>query len=306
MQRRARDRSSKFTSRFCAISYHQFCIEGATIGYNDMPTIEEKRRKFRRLHDSGCFAIPNPWDIGTAKYLEHLGFKAIATTSAGFAFSRGLADGSVKRDDMLAHIRELVAATDVPVNADFENGYAEDPNWVAENARLCAETGVAGLSIEDAADRKESPIYDFNLAVERIQAVREALHGNGVFLVGRAEGFLVGREKLDQVIKRLVAYSEAGADCLYAPGFKEHNHIKAIVEAVAPKPVNVLIGGPGGLTMRDASELGARRVSVGGAFARAAWGGFIRSAKELIETGTFDELKQAASYDELQRLFAQP
>jgi len=268
-----------------------------------MPTIEEKREKFRKLHESGCFAIPNPWDIGTAKYLEHLGFKAIATTSAGFAFSRGLADGSVKRDDMVAHIRELVEASDIPVNADFENGYADEPNWCAENARLCAETGVAGLSIEDAADRKESPLYDVDLAVERIHAVREALHGTGVLLVGRAEGFLVGREKIDQVIKRLVKYSEAGADCLYAPGFKDRESNKAIVEAVAPKPVNVLIGGPGGLTMRDAAELGARRVSVGGAFARAAWGGFIRSAKELIGKGTFEELKQGASYDELQNLF---
>jgi 2-methylisocitrate lyase-like PEP mutase family enzyme len=269
-----------------------------------MPTIEEKRSQFRQLHQSGCFALPNPWDIGTAKYLEHVGFKAIATTSAGFAFSRGVADGNVKRDDMLAHIRELVDATNLPVNADFENGYADDPNWCAENARLCAETGVAGLSIEDAADRKESPLYDFDLAVERIHAVHEALHGSGVILVGRAEGFLVGRENLDQVIKRLVAYSEAGSDCLYAPGFKERDHIKAIIEAVAPKPVNVLIGGAGGLTMRDAAELGARRVSVGGAFARAAWGGFIRSAKELIEKGTFEELKHGASYDELQRLFA--
>lgn len=271
-----------------------------------MPTIEEKRAEFRKLHQSGCFAIPNPWDIGSAKYLQHLGFKALATTSAGFAFSRGLPDGLVKRDDMLAHIRELVEATDIPVNADFENGYADDPNWCAENARLCAETGVAGLSIEDAADRKESPIYDIDLAVERIHAVREALHGTGVLLVGRAEGFLVGREKIDQVIKRLVAYSEAGADCLYAPGLKEREHIKAIVEAVAPKPVNVLIGGPIGLTMRDAAQLGARRVSVGGAFARAAWGGFIRSAKELMETGTFEELKQGASYDELQELFRNP
>jgi 2-methylisocitrate lyase-like PEP mutase family enzyme len=207
---------------------------------------------------------------------------------------------------MLAHIKELVEATDIPVNADFENGYADDPNWVAENARLCAETGVAGLSIEDAADRKESPIYDFDLAVERIHAVREALHDSGVVLVGRAEGFLVGREDLDQVIKRLVAYSEAGADCLYAPGFKERDHIKAIVEAVMPKSVNVLIGGPGDLTLRDAGELGARRVSVGGAFARAAWGGFMRSANELAETGTFDELKHGAPYEELQRLFAQP
>jgi len=268
-----------------------------------MPTTEEKRATFRKMHESGCFAIPNPWDIGTAKYLQHLGFKAIATTSAGFAFSRGLPDGSVKRDDMIAHIRELVEATDIPVNADFENGYADEPNWCAENARLCAETGVAGLSIEDAADRKESPIYDVAHAVERIHAVREALHGSGVVLVGRAEGFLVGRENIDQVIKRLVAYSEAGADCLYAPGFKDRDSNKAIIEAVAPKPVNVLIGGPGGLTMHDAAELGARRVSVGGAFARAAWGGFIRSAKELLEKGTFDELKNAASYADLQNLF---
>src|SRR6266403_1513606 len=261
-----------------------------------MPTIAEQRATFKELHEKGCFALPNPWDIGSAKYLQHLGFKAIATTSAGFAFSRGLPDGSVKRDDMIAHIRDLVEAADIPVNADFENGYADDPNWCAENARLCAETGVAGLSIEDAADRKESPIYDLNLAVERIHAVREALHGTEVLLVGRAEGFLVGREKIDQVIKRLVAYSQAGAECLYAPGFQERDHIKAIVEAVAPKPVNVLIGGPIGLTMRDAAELGARRVSVGGAFARAAWGGFLRSAKEMLEKGSFDELVNAASH----------
>jgi len=270
-----------------------------------MASIEDKRTEFRRLHESGCFAIPNPWDIGTAKYLRHLGFKAIATTSAGFAFSRGVPDGSVNRDDMLAHIRELVEATDLPVNADYENGYADDPNWCSENARLCAETGVAGLSIEDAADRKESPIYDIKLAVERIRAVREGLHGTNVLLVGRAEGFLVGREKIDQVIRRLVAYSEAGADCLYAPGFKERDHIKAIVDAVAPKPVNILIGGAIGLTMQDAAELGARRVSVGGAFARAAWGGFIRSVQELVEKGTFDELANAASHADLQKLFRQ-
>src|ERR1700731_48673 len=270
-----------------------------------MPTIAERRTIFKQLHEKGCFALPNPWDIGSAKYLEHLGFKAIATTSAGFAFSRGLSDGAVKRDEMLAHIKELVDATDIPVNADFENGYADDPNWCAENARLCAETGVAGLSIEDAADRKESPLYDGDLAVERIPPVREPLHGTGVLLVGRAEGFLVGREKLDQVIKRLVKYSEAGAECLYAPGFKDRDSNKAIVEAVAPKPVNLLIGGPGGLTMRDAAEIGARRVSVGGAFARAAWGGFIRSAKELMEQGTFDELKHGTSYADLQKLFGQ-
>ncbi len=268
-----------------------------------MKSIEQKRAEFRKLHERGCFALPNPWDIGSAKYLQHLGFKAIATTSAGFAFSRGLPDGSVTRDDMLAHIRDLVDATDIPVNADFENGYADDPTGAQKNARLCAETGVGGLSIEDLADRKESPLYDVNLAVERIHAVRDALHGTGVLLVARAEGFLVGRETLDQVIKRLVKYSEAGADCLYAPGFKDRDSNRAIVEAVAPKPVNILIGGSGGLTMRDAAELGARRVSVGGAFARAGWGVFTRSARELMEKGTFDELKHAASYDEMQTLF---
>ncbi len=270
-----------------------------------MPSIEDKRREFRRLHESGCFAIPNPWDIGTAKYLQHLGFQAIATTSAGFAFSRGLSDGAVKRDDMLAHIRELVEATDIPVNADYENRYADDPDDVAESVRLCVATGVAGLSIEDATDRKESRIYDVDLAVERIKAAREAIGRSGVLLVGRAEGFLVGREKIDQVIKRLVAYSEAGADCLYAPGFKERDQIKSVVAAVAPKPSNILIGGAIGLTMKDAASLGVRRVSVGGAFARAGWGGFIRSAKELIEQGTFDELANAASYAELQELFGQ-
>jgi 2-methylisocitrate lyase-like PEP mutase family enzyme len=269
-----------------------------------MPNTAELRKSFRQLHESGCFAIPNPWDIGSAKYLQHLGFKAIATTSAGFAFSRGLPDGAVKRDEMLAHIKELVEATDLPVNADFENGYADDPDDVAESVRLCVKTGVAGLSIEDAADRKESPIYDVDLAVERIRAAREAIGDSGVLLVGRAEGFLVGRENIDQVIRRLVAYSEAGADCLYAPGFKDRNQIKAIVAAVAPKPVNILIGGAIGLTMKDAAELGARRVSVGGAFARAAWGAFIRAAKELIENGTFDELAHATPHDELQKLLA--
>jgi 2-methylisocitrate lyase-like PEP mutase family enzyme len=270
-----------------------------------MPSVEDKRREFRRLHESGCFAIPNPWDIGSARYLQHLGFEAIATTSAGFAFSRGVPDGAVKRDDMLAHIKELVAVTDIPVNADFENGYADDPDDVAESVRLCIATGVAGLSIEDAIDRKEKLIYEFDLAVERIRAAREAIGNSGVVLVGRAEGFLVGRENIDQVMKRLVAYSEAGADCLYAPGFKQREHIRAIVSAVAPKPSNILIGGAIGLSMEDAGVLGARRVSVGGAFARAAWGGFIRSAKELIEKGTFDELANASSYEDLQKLFEQ-
>jgi 2-methylisocitrate lyase-like PEP mutase family enzyme len=265
-----------------------------------MPTITERRKTFRELHRSGCFAIPNPWNIGSARFLQRLGFKAIATTSAGFAFSRGLPDGAVGRDAMLAHIREIVEATDLPVSADFENGYAGDPNWVAENARLCAETGVAGLSIEDAVDRQESRLYDFDLSVERIHAVREAIDSTGVLLVGRAEGFLVGRENIDQVIKRLIAYADAGADCLYAPGIREREHIEAIVAAVAPKPANILIGGAIGLTMKDAESLGVRRVSVGGALARAAWGGFIRAAKGLAEHGTFDGFAGATPHAELQ------
>src|ERR1700730_14510626 len=268
-----------------------------------MPTIAERRETFRKLHGSGCFAIPNPWDIGSARYLQHLGFKALATTSAGFAFSRGLPDGAIGRDEMLAHIKELVEATDLPVNADFENGYADEPSAVAESVRLCVATGVAGLSIEDAADRKESPLYDVDLAVERIKAAREAIDRSGVVLVGRAEGFLVGREDIKQVTRRLTAYAAAGADCLYAPGFREREHIKAIVAAVAPKPVNILIGGAIGLTMKDAESLGARRVSVGGAFARAAWGGFMRAAKQLAKDGRFDELAHAAPHAELQEFF---
>jgi 2-methylisocitrate lyase-like PEP mutase family enzyme len=268
-----------------------------------MPTTAERRQTFQELHRGGCFVIPNPWDVGSARYLQRLGFKAIATTSAGFAFSRGLPDGAVGRDAMLAHIRDIVEGTDLPVNADFENGYADDPNWVAENARLCVETGVTGLSIEDATDRTESRLYDVDVAVERIHAVREAIDSTGVLLVGRAEGFLVGRENIDQIVKRLVAYSEAGADCLYAPGIREHEHIKAVVDAVAPKPVNVLIGGAIGLTMKDAESLGVRRVSVGGALARAAWGGFIRAGKQLAEHGTFDGFARATPHAELQKFF---
>ena len=268
-----------------------------------MPTIADRRKTFRELHRGGCFALPNPWDIGTARYLQRLGFKAIATTSAGFAFSRGLPDGAVGRDAMLAHIREIVEATDLPVNADFENGYADDPNWVAENARLCAETGVAGLSIEDNSGRKDQPLYDVDLAAQRIRAAREAIGDSGTLLVARAECFLVGVTKIDEVIRRLTAYANAGADCLYAPGIRDRDHIKAIVAAVAPKPVNILIGGAIGLTMKDAESLGARRVSVGGALARASWGGFIRAAKELAEHGTFDGFAGATPHAELQEFF---
>lgn len=268
------------------------------------PTVAERRAAFRNLHSGGCFAIPNPWDIGSARYLQRLGFKAIATTSAGFAFSRGLADGKVGRDAMLTHVRELVEATNLPVSADFENGYADDPNDLAKNVRLCVETGTAGLSIEDNTGRLDRPLYDVALAAERIQAAREATAESGVVLVGRAECFLVGRPDIDEVIRRLCAYAAAGADCLYAPGIRTDEHIKAVVDAVAPKPVNILIGSALDLTMKDAESLGVRRVSVGGAFARAAWGGFVRAAKKLAEKGTFDGLSDATPYSELQGFFA--
>ena len=268
-----------------------------------MPTIDERRQSFRELHRGGCFAIPNPWDIGSARYLRHLGFKAIATTSAGFAFSRGLPDGSVARDEMLGHIKELVDATDLPVNADFENGYADDPDGVAESVRLCVDTGVAGLSIEDSTGRKEQPLYDVDLAVERIRAARKAIGDSGTLLVARAECFLVGVTNIDEVIRRLTAYANAGADCLYAPGIRDREHISAVVTAVAPKPVNLLIGGAVGLTMSDAATLGVRRVSVGGALARAAWGGFMRAAKQLAEDGRFHGFMDAAPHAELQEFF---
>ena len=261
------------------------------------------RAVFRKLHERGCFALPNPWDVGSAKYLQQLGFRALATTSAGFAFSRGLADGKVGRDVMLAHIAEIVRAVDLPVNADFENGYADDPEEVAQNVRLCVETGVAGLSIEDNSGRKDRPLYDFDLAAERIRAAREAIGDSGVVLTGRAECFLVGINNIEEVIRRLRAYAEAGADCLYAPGIRERDHIASVVEAVTPKSVNLLISAPGGLTMHDAEELGVRRVSVGGALARAAWGGFIRAAKELAERGTFGGFGDAAPHAQLQDFF---
>jgi 2-methylisocitrate lyase-like PEP mutase family enzyme len=272
-------------------------------------TIAERRRTFRELHHHGCFAIPNPWDVGSARYLEHLGFQAIATTSAGYAFSRGQPDGTIGRHGMLAHIKELVYATDLPASADFENGYADDPEGVAASVRLCADTGVAGLSIEDIADRQATRLYDFNLAVEKIRAAHEALEDYDIVLVGRADGLLVGREGFETVLRRLRAYAAAGADCLYAPGIHEREHIKAIVDAVAPKPVNILIGGPAGLTgpvgltLADAAALGVRRVSVGGALARAAWGGFIRAATQLARFGTFDGFAGAAPHSELQALF---
>jgi 2-methylisocitrate lyase-like PEP mutase family enzyme len=268
-----------------------------------MAGIADRRKEFQRLHERGCFPLPNPYDVGSAKYLERLGFKALATTSAGFAFSRGYADGRVGRDLMLAHIREIVQAVDLPVTADFENGYADNPKDVAVNVRLCLETGAAGLSIEDNSGRRDRPLYDLELAVDRIRAAREEIGETGVLLTARAECFLVGVTDIDEVVRRLTAYARAGADCLYAPGIEERTDIRKVVEAVAPKPVNLLIGGSEGLTMGDAMELGVRRVSVGGALARAAWGGFIRAARELAEKGSFEGFVGAASYSELQQLF---
>lgn len=268
-----------------------------------MRSVTEKREAFRALHESGCFLLPNPWDVGSAVYLKHLGFKALATTSAGFAFSRGLPDGAVGRDAMLAHVREIVEASDLPVNADFENGYAHDPNTVAENVRLCVEAGAAGVSIEDNSGRKDKPLYELEHATERIRAAHAAIQDSGAILVGRAECFLVGVEDIDEVIQRLTSYADAGADCLYAPGLDEREHVKAVVEALAPKPVNLLISAAGGLTMRDAEELGVRRVSVGGALARIAWSGFMRAVKTLAEQGTFDGFAGATPHRALNELF---
>ncbi len=270
-----------------------------------MPSIAEKRLTFRELHQSGCFVIPNPWDLGSALYLQHLGFKAIASSSAGFAFSHGLADNTVPRDVMLNHLRVLAAATDIPLNADFENGFAHDPNALMENVRLCVETGVAGLSVEDSTGDKEKPLYDFDQAVARISAARASIDGIGrdVMLVARTEGFLVGRPDLKESIRRLEAYAEAGADCLYAPGIGKRDDVAAIVKAVHPKPVNALISAPDGLTIADMAEIGVRRVSVGGALMRVAFGAFIRAAGELMKDGTFNGFRDAAPHGELNEFF---
>ncbi len=269
------------------------------------PSIADKRRAFHQLHQSGCFVIPNPWDVGSALYLQGLGFKALATTSSGFAWSQARPDNGVSRDGVLAHLHEMVAATDLPINADFESGYATDAAGVAESVRLAIETGVAGLSIEDSTGRAELPLYDLDTAVERMRAARKAIDqaGGDTLLVGRAECFLVGRPDFDETIARLKAYAQAGADCLYAPGIRSKEQIAAIVAAVAPKPVNLLIGSTSDLTMKDVAALGVRRVSVGGALARSAWGGFQRAAKLIAEEGRFDGFADAASGQDLNTFF---
>ena len=263
---------------------------------------------FRALHESGCFVLPNPWDVGTARYLEHLGFKALATTSAGFAFSRGLPDGAVPLDDMLTHIRDIVTATTLPVNADFMGGFADEPAGVAENVALCIETGVAGLSIEDSTGDSAAPLYDFNLAVERIRAARRAIDASGipVVLTARCEAWLVGYPDASRVSReRLTAFADAGADCLYAPGTRDPEEIAAIVQAVSPKPVNALMFAPSPtLSVSRLTDLGVRRISVGGALARVAWGAFIRAAQSIATTGTFDALGDAVPSAELNGVFA--
>lgn len=243
----------------------------------------EKRAAFRRLHQEGCFVIPNPWDLGSVRRLERLGFPALASTSSGLAWSLGREDGEVTRDEVLDHLRHLCSVTDLPVNADFEGGYADSPEGVAGNVALAVETGVAGLSIEDRTGRD---LYPLSAAVERIKAAREAIDGSGhdVLLVGRTEGFLVGRTDLDETLARLVAYADAGADCLYAPGLTEPSAVRAVVAAVAPKPVNVLLYGPA-LSVGALAAAGVRRVSVGGALASAAWAAFDAAARQLCDEG---------------------
>jgi 2-methylisocitrate lyase-like PEP mutase family enzyme len=270
-----------------------------------MPSIADKRIAFRALHADGCFVLPNPFDVGSARYLQQLGFPALATTSAGLAWSLGCADGAVPRAAVLDHMRALVEATDVPINADFEAGYAADAKGVGESVGLAVATGVAGLSIEDRTRDSAKPLYDLAEAVERIEAARRAIDATGgdTILVARSECFLVGHaDPLNEAIRRLQAFAEAGADCLYAPGAQRREEIEAIVAAVAPKPVNVLIGAATSLTLADFAALGVRRISVGGALARVAWGALMR-ASAALKAGRFDGFGEAANFGELNGMF---
>jgi len=267
-------------------------------------TVQEDRvAEFHRLHSSGCFVMPNPWDAGSARALERLGFPALATTSAGFAWTLGRADNrAATLEEALAHLRAIAVAVNVPVSADFEGGFAVDPEHVADNVTRAAATGIAGLSIEDASGDEADPLYRFDLAVERVRAARRAIDesGTGILLTGRSEGFVVGRPDLDETIRRLCAYAEAGADCLYAPRIDTVEQVAAIVDAVSPKPVNLLINAPF-MTVAQAADLGVRRISVGGTLARTAWAGFLESAREIAGTGTFTRFEQLPNVDALFR-----
>lgn len=268
-------------------------------------SLQDTRIAFRRLHEQGCFVIPNAWDAGSARWLQGLGFAALASTSAGLAWSLARADTRVSRESVLAHLRDLVAATDVPINADFENGFGANADAVHDSVRLAVETGVAGLSIEDSTGDADRPLFEIGEAVERIAAARRAIDASGgdTLLVGRAECFLVGRPDLAETIARLSAYAAAGADVLYAPGLRTREQITTVVQAVAPKPVNLLVGWPSELTVADIAALGVRRISIGGALARAAWGGFQRAAQQLAQ-GRFDGFADAASGAELDAFFS--
>jgi 2-methylisocitrate lyase-like PEP mutase family enzyme len=267
-------------------------------------TTADKRATFRKIHASGCFVLPNPFDVGSARALQHLGFKALASTSAGFAWTIGKADNRVTVDEVCDHLTAICAAVDLPVNADFEGGFAIEPAKVAVNVARGVKTGVAGLSIEDSTGDKAKPLYDRSLSIERIKAARAAIDADnsGVLLTGRCEAFLWGQADLKLVIDRLNAYADAGADCLYAPGIKTREDIAAIVKAVAPKPVNLLIGASD-LSLQQAGELGVRRISVGGSLARVAWTGFMKAAKEMAEQGTFTELAGGYPGGELNKMF---
>src|SRR5258706_2270601 len=267
-------------------------------------TTADKRATFRKLHETGCFVLPNPWDVGSARALQHRGFEAIASTSAGFAWSIGKADNRVTLEDVLAHLTALCGAVELPVNADFEGGFAHKAEEVAVNVARAVKTGVAGLSIEDSTGDAAKPLYERAFAIERITAARSAIDADnsGVLLVGRCEGFLVGQADLTMVIDRLNAYAEAGADCLYAPGIKTKDQISAVVKAVHPRPVNLLIGASG-LSVAEASDLGVRRISVGGSLARMAWAGFMKAAHEIADKGTFTELAGGYSGVELNKMF---
>ena len=271
-------------------------------------SVADKRRRFHDLHRSGCFVIPNPWDAGSARYLQTLGFKALATTSSGFAWTQGAPDGGMSRDAVVKHLQTMVAATDLPINADFENGYARDADGVAQSVRLAVETGVAGLSIEDSTGDASKPLYDLDDAVARMRAARRAIDqaGGDTLLVGRAECFLVGRPDIDETVARLQAYANAGADCLYAPGIRSAEHVRRIVASIAPKPVNLLVGYASPLSVAEIAALGVRRISVGGALARAAWAGFMHAAKVLAEQGRFDGFADAPSHDALQSVMTAP
>jgi 2-methylisocitrate lyase-like PEP mutase family enzyme len=267
-------------------------------------SVADRIQEFRRLHQSGCFVIPNPWDVGSARVLVQLGFPALATTSAGFAWSLGRADNGVSLHEALDYFRAIAGSVDVPVNADFEGGFAIDPDSVGANVSAATHTGIAGLSIEDSTRDPSVPLFDFALAVERIVAARRAIDasGTGVLLTGRSEGFIVGRPDLGETIRRLVAYADAGADCLYAPGIRSKDDITAVINAVAPKPVNVLVGADF-TTLSELAALGVRRISVGGSLARTAWTGFLEAANEIAQHGTFTGFGRAVAGSELNRRF---